>query len=1140
MENNSYKLVSTRRGQPRPAARAVFMGALFALSTLVIAARPAAAQEQMLFPATDNAHAAILQKIRNENVRLDIATWYLIDREITQALVNRFQAGVPVRVLGDWEAIFNIDPNTRREYEFLASHGVPIRLRYHPTWFPELMHWKAGIFVGQNTVEFGSANWTGFELAPWSSTDFKDETVMFTNDPAIVNAFLTKFDQMWVNTSEFLDWPEVYRNVTGNNWPTPMTISRARLEGDHPSPPGMIWSQGPELNNAMAAEIDRETAGVDMVIYRLSDPVITDALVRRLQAGVPVRIFVEPNEYRQRSWPEYWLTGASLDRLWVAGAQIKIRTHQGLTHMKTLITSRVALNGSANFTRNWQRDHNYFISAQSKPALYGAMKDRFNLMWRDTVNYGSFYPRLPDAPLLLGPAQGASSVSTSPTLEWNRPAWATAFDVYVGTSPSTLAFQTRVDAQLVENPPNSYSWTPATPLQGGTTYYWQVVSRTVATAVDPSIVAASAVRSFTTSGTPGGGGGGGGTGSLTPFNGTPVSLPGTLQAENFDNGGAGVAYFDTTAGNSGGQHRSTDVDIEVTTDTGGGYNVGWLAAGEWLKYTVNVTAAGTYTIEARVAASGSGGTFHVEVNGVDVTGPMTIPNTGGWQNWTTLSKTGVALSAGQQVWTVKIDGAGSTGIVGNLNHLRVVSGSSTPTNTPPTVSLTSPANGASFTAPATIDLAATASDADGTISKVEFYSGTTLLGTDTSAPYTFTWSGVPAGTYTLRAAATDNAGASTQSGTVSVTVQGSTGGTPGSTPYLTAVALPGTIQAENFDNGGQGVAYSDTTTGNSGEQYRSTDVDIEGTSDTGGGFNVGWVAAGEWLQYTVNVGTAGTYDLEFRVASPGAGGSFRLEVNGVDKTGALAIPNTGGWQAWTTVAKTGVSLSAGQQIWRVVMLTNATTGAVANFNWYRVVSGGTTTPPPPPPPPPAPEIVLYAGDIPAGSLHGNWARVNDGMAAGGLKINSADLGFAATSSALAAPANYFEATFNAEAGVRYRLWLRMNAAANNKFNDSVWVQFSGGVGFDGSPRYRIGTTTGLNVNLATSGAGHLSGWGWQNRAYWEADTGEIWFATTGPQTIRVQPREDGVAIDQIILSPQRYVDSAPGPVMNDATIVPKP
>ncbi|CAN5864463.1 hypothetical protein BH24ACI4_BH24ACI4_08120 [soil metagenome] len=1132
MENNSYKLVSMRRGQPRPTARTAFVGALLALSTFLIAARPAAAQEQMLFPATDNAHAAILQKIWNENVRLDIATWYLIDREITQALVNRFQAGVPVRVLGDWEAIFNIDPNTRREYEFLASYGVPIRLRYHPTSYPELMHWKAGIFVGQNTVEFGSANWTGFELAPWSSTNFKDETVMFTNDSAIVNAFLTKFDQMWANTSEFLDWPEVYRNVTGNTWPTPMSISRARLEGDHPSPPGMGWSQGPELNNAMAAEIDREASQVDLVVYRLSDPVITDALVRRLQAGVPVRIFVEPLQYRQRSWPEYWLTGAHIDRLWVAGAQIKVRTHEGLTHMKSLITSRVALNGSSNFTRNWQRDHNYFISALSKPALYGAMKDRFNAMWRDTTNYGNFYPRRPEEPVLLGPGNGATGVSTTPKFEWNRPAWATAFDVYVGTSPGALTFQARVDAQLVQDPPNTYSWTPSQALQGGATYYWQVVSRTLATAVDPSIVAASTVRSFTTSGSGGGGGGGG---VLAPFGGSPIGLPGTIQAENFDNGGAGVAYVDTTAGNSGAQYRSTDVDIEGTSDTGGGYNVGWMAAGEWLKYTVNVTTAGTYTIEARVAASGNGGTFHVEANGVDITGPMTVPNTGGWQTWTTVSKTGVALSAGQQVWTVKIDAAGSTGIVGNLNYLRVVSGS-TPSNTPPTVSLTSPASGATFTAPATINLAATASDADGTVAKVEFYSGTTLLGTDTSAPYTFTWKDVPAGSYTLRAVATDNGSATAQSSSVGVTVQAGSGGTTGSTPFTgTPYPLPGTMEAENFDNGGQNVAYVDTTTGNAGAQHRSTDVDIEGTTDTGGGYNVGWVAAGEWLQYTVSVGTAGTYDLEFRVASGGAGGTFRLDVNGVDLTGPLTIPNTGNWQAWTTIRKTGVSLTAGQQVWRLVMLTNGSTGAVGNVNWFRAVAGGTSTSPPS-----APEIVVYAADIPAASLRGNWARVNDATAAAGVKLASTDLGAAAVTGALASPADYFDVTFNAQAGVRYRLWLRMNAAANNKSNDSVWVQFSGSLGPEGSPRYRIGTTGGLNVNLATSAAGRLSGWGWQNKAYWEADTGEIWFATTGTQTIRVQIREDGVAIDQILLSPQQYVDTAPGPVTNDSTIVPKP
>ena len=80
---------------------------------------------------------------------------------------------------------------------------------------------------------------------------------------------------------------------------------------------------------------------------------------------------------------------------------------------------------------------------------------------------------------------------------------------------------------------------------------------------------------------------------------------------------------------------------------GGGYNVGWIAPGEWLQYSVNVTSAGSYTFAGRVAASGQGGSFHVEMNGANVTGSITIPDTGGWQSWQTVTRT-VSLSAGAQ------------------------------------------------------------------------------------------------------------------------------------------------------------------------------------------------------------------------------------------------------------------------------------------------------------------------------------------------------------------------------------------------------------------------------------------------------------------------------------------------------------
>ncbi|HLM57035.1 MAG TPA: hypothetical protein VK422_13030 [Pyrinomonadaceae bacterium] len=90
----------------------------------------------------------------------------------------------------------------------------------------------------------------------------------------------------------------------------------------------------------------------------------------------------------------------------------------------------------------------------------------------------------------------------------------------------------------------------------------------------------------------------------TPYSGTPINLPGTIPASDFDNGGEGVAYHDNVAGcDSNCSYRSTDVDMYD--------RVVWhTRAGEWLEYTVNVTAAGTYTLMFDVASGGPGGTFH--------------------------------------------------------------------------------------------------------------------------------------------------------------------------------------------------------------------------------------------------------------------------------------------------------------------------------------------------------------------------------------------------------------------------------------------------------------------------------------------------------------------------------------------------
>ncbi|HXE81180.1 MAG TPA: carbohydrate-binding protein [Vicinamibacterales bacterium] len=153
-------------------------------------------------------------------------------------------------------------------------------------------------------------------------------------------------------------------------------------------------------------------------------------------------------------------------------------------------------------------------------------------------------------------------------------------------------------------------------------------------------------------------------------------------------------------------------------------------------------------------------------------------------------------------------------------------------------------------------------------------------------------------------------------------------------------AIPGAIQAEDFDSGGSGVSYWDSTSGNAGGQYRNTNVDIERASE--GGYDIGWTTRGEWLQYTVNVAKSGTYTLEARVASYGQGGKFRVEFGGVNKTGSLTIPNTGGWQTWTMVRKS-VSLSAGQQRMRVVFESVGPSGSAGNLTYIRFIEGGTTT-----------------------------------------------------------------------------------------------------------------------------------------------------------------------------------------------------
>ena len=318
---------------------------------------------------------------------------------------------------------------------------------------------------------------------------------------------------------------------------------------------------------------------------------------------------------------------------------------------------------------------------------------------------------------------------------------------------------------------------------------------------------------------------------------TNIGTSTTIQAEDFDAGASGTAFWDSTSANQGGNtYRNTAVDIISLNDSGSTRGIGFVKAGEWLKYTVNVQSAGTYNIEFRVAALGGGGQLRLEVDGRDVTGAMNVPDTRSWTSYQTMTKTGVNLTAGTHTLRLFFVRNGSSGYVANVNYVKFVK----PTTTTP--------------AP-----------------------------TPTPAPV---WNLSP--------------------------------------------GVGTTIQAEDF------TSAWDRDGANLGGQYRNVSgVDIEKSLDTGGGYNVGYMQAGESLSYVVNVATAGTFNLDARIAGIATGAKFRVEVDGRNVTGSLGFTNTGGYQKWTTLRKSGISLTTGKHTIKIVVESTGNQKYAGNLNWIK-------------------------------------------------------------------------------------------------------------------------------------------------------------------------------------------------------------
>jgi glycosidase/fibronectin type 3 domain-containing protein len=499
---------------------------------------------------------------------------------------------------------------------------------------------------------------------------------------------------------------------------------------------------------------------------------------------------------------------------------------------------------------------------------------------------------VPSAPTNLTATAGSSQVS----LTWTASSGAVSYNVYRGTTAGGEG------AAPIATGVTGASYVD-TGLTNGTTYYYKVAAVNSAGTSGLSNEA-SAKPAYTG----------------TPYGGTAAAIPGTVQFENFDVGGEGVAYHDTDAANNGGQYRTSEgVDIETCTDTGGGYDVGWTQPGEWMKYTVNVQTTRTYTLAFRVAsgiASGTAGTFHVEdESGSNLTGAITVSSTGGWQTWTTLSGS-AALTAGQHVLRVVIDSGNGAYNLNSMTFTGAVTAPAAPTG------LTATAGNAQVSLSWTASSGATSYNVyRGTTAGGE--SGTPIATGVTGTSYANT--GLTNGTtYYYKVAAVNSGGTSGYSNEASAKPSAPA---YAGTPYSgTPAALPGTLDFDNYDKGGEGVAYHDTDTANDGGQYRTSEgVDIEACTDgsgVGNGYNVGWTQPGEWMNYTVNAQTAKSYALSFRVASgiaSGTAGTFHIENQaGTNLTGEITVSSTGGWQNWTTLTGSA-TLPAGQQVLKMVI-----------------------------------------------------------------------------------------------------------------------------------------------------------------------------------------------------------------------------
>ena len=381
-----------------------------------------------------------------------------------------------------------------------------------------------------------------------------------------------------------------------------------------------------------------------------------------------------------------------------------------------------------------------------------------------------------------------------------------------------------------------------------------------------------------------------------PYNNTVAELPGTVNANEYDEGASGVSYSKASR------------DVSTATQDGA-----------WMEYTVDVAEEGLYSFDVEVASTKTGGTFHLAEYSFDnltyFTEFIEVPKTGSTTEFQVMNcKMQTPLTAGRHVLCLNIDKGGF--YIKSMTFRRYEEDK----NISVKIATLSPA---SITLGDKTTIEVTAESPSSSIDNVKIYANNLLVGTMTEAPFTMEWEPTEKGSYYITAVATDADGKENTSPRKILKVAGKR------TPYKEVIEIPGVIQAENFDKGGEGMTFHDSDDTREGDtNYRSDSEGVDFVKGNGG-TAIGYTAKDEWLEYSVNVTEAGEYVCDATVSSGTTGSGFSLGLvnNGSVKTLCkVDVPQTGNnnWDKYTVeTVKLNSKLEVGEQILRITITGNS-------------------------------------------------------------------------------------------------------------------------------------------------------------------------------------------------------------------------